>query len=260
MEQLVLFLYRKRRIVAWPLLGLILAIGSWWWFGTVKVNELEWRHVQPFGIRLPLKYNIHGIDVSHHNSRIDWKRVCKMQAEGISLQFAFVKATEGATLVDRRFKKNWQEAQKAGLKRGAYHFYLPRRDPEKQARNYISTVTLKPGDFAPVLDFEKDGKGQVPTEKLIDNLRIWLTTVEAHYGIKPIIYTNGHFYLLYIAGNFDDYPLWIADYSTEHLNEYKTDQLYLWQHSKGGWVDGIRGAVDFNVFVLDPERMQEICL
>ncbi|RAJ99870.1 lysozyme [Larkinella arboricola] len=261
MSQIVLYLYRKRKYFRWPFLALcLLLVGLWWYRSLENVNELQWQYVNGYGIRMPLKYTIHGIDVSHHNSRINWKRVCQAQANGVSLQFVFVKATEGATLVDRRFKHNWKEAGKVGLKRGAYHFYHPKRDPAKQARNFIKTVTLKPGDFAPVLDIERNDKGRVPADKLIADIRIWLRLVEDHYGMKPIIYVNRHFYLLYIAGNFDDYPLWLADYSSDHPDQFKADRLYIWQHNEKGSVDGIRGKVDFNVFVCEPERLKEICL
>lgn len=222
------------------------------------VDNMDWRLVRAFGIRLPMRYNIHGIDVSRHNDRIDWKRVRQMEADGVRLQFVFVKATEGATLADKHFAKNWREAKKSALRRGAYHFYHPTRDPLKQADNFIRTVELSAGDFAPVVDFEVvNGQSD---ETIIEGLRLWLETVEAHYHIRPIIYTNGNLYRRYVKGNLDQYPLWIADYSTEHLRRYDADKLYLWQHSQSGWVKGIRGRVDFNVFVMEGNRMAEICL
>ncbi|MFC5408650.1 glycoside hydrolase family 25 protein [Larkinella bovis] len=261
MSDLVLFIYRKRHYLFWPFLAFCLVlVGLWWKRSQKEINELQWQFVNGYGIRMPLKYTIHGIDVSHHNSHINWKRVRQAQADGVTLQFVFVKATEGATLVDRRFKHNWAEARKAGLKRGAYHFYHPKRDPVKQAQNFIQAVPLKPGDFAPVLDLERNDRGRVPAEKLIADVRTWLQRVEDHYGRKPIIYVNRHFYKLYIDGNFDDYPLWIADYSSNHPKEFNAERLYIWQHNEKGSVDGIRGNVDFNVFVCEPERMNEICL
>ena len=220
--------------------------------------DMDWRLVQAFGIRLPMRYGIHGIDVSRHNSRIDWKRVRQMEADGVRLQFVFMKATEGATLADNNFARNWREAKKSALRRGAYHFYHPTRDPLKQANNFIRTVELSEGDFAPVVDFEVvNGQSD---ETIIEGLRLWLETVEAHYHVRPIIYTNGSLYRRYVKGNLDEYPLWIADYSTKHLRDYNADKLYLWQHSQSGWVRGIRGHVDFDAFVMDENRMREICL
>src|SRR6476660_2447595 len=59
-----------------------------------------------------------GIDVSHHQGEIDWPRVA---SDGV--RFAYIKASEGGTVPDHRFRENWVEAKKAGLRRGAYHFF-----------------------------------------------------------------------------------------------------------------------------------------
>jgi len=259
MKGRVLFTIIVRRY-GWWIAGLLGLAGLWLLVRPARMVEedKDWRYVKSFGIRLPMRYGVHGIDVSRHNSQINWKRVRQMEADGVRLQFVFIKATEGATLTDRHFAKNWREARKSGLRRGAYHFYHPTRDPQKQANSFIKRVDLEPGDFAPVLDFEVIN-GQ-PKNKVIDGLRLWLELVEDHYNVRPIIYTNGNLYRNYIKGNLDDYPLWIADYSNTHLRDYNPDKLYLWQHNQSGWVQGIRGRVDFNVFVMEPERMNEICL
>lgn len=58
-----------------------------------------------------------GIDVSHWQGIIDWKKV-----RGAGYSFAFLKATEGSRIVDDRFRANAQDAKNAGLLVGAYHF------------------------------------------------------------------------------------------------------------------------------------------
>jgi lysozyme len=253
----VLVTFLLNRYGLW-ILSLVVVIGLILIALPSRKVDMDWRFVQAFGIRLPMHYAIHGIDVSRHNDRIDWKRVRQMEAEGVRLQFVFVKATEGATLADKNFTKNWREAKKSSLRRGAYHFYHPTRDPIKQAKNFIRIVELSEGDFAPVVDFEVTNGQSMRT--IIGGLRLWLETVEEHYHVRPIIYTNKNLYRRYIDGNLDQYPLWIADYSTEHLRDYDPDKLYLWQHSQTGWVQGIRGRVDFNVFVMDERKMKDICL
>lgn len=246
-----------RRYGLWIAALLILVAGIWAVLSR-RPADMDWRFVQAFGIKLPMHYTIHGIDVSRHNDRINWARVRQMEADGVRLQFVFIKATEGATLADKHFDKNWSEAKKSNLRRGAYHFYHPTRDPIKQADNFIKHVDLSAGDFAPVVDFEViNGQSD---ETIVNGLRLWLETVEEHYQIRPIIYTNGNLYKRYIKRNLDDYPLWIADYSTKHLRSYNADKLYLWQHNPSGWVKGIRGQVDFNVFVMDENRLNDICL
>lgn len=252
---LVQFIFRRYGLWIAALLILIIVVWIRW---SRRPDAMDWRFVQAFGIRLPMRYGIHGIDVSRHNDRINWERVREMEADGVRLQFVFIKATEGATLSDRHFTKNWREAKKSSLRRGAYHFYHPTRDPLKQADNFIKHVSLQEGDFAPVVDFEVTN-GQ-SDETIVNGLRLWLKTVGTYYQTQPIIYTNGNLYRRYIKGNLDDYPLWIADYSTKHLRRYNSDKLYLWQHNPSGWVQGIRGQVDFNVFVMNEDRLKEICL
>src|SRR3954469_22613633 len=57
-----------------------------------------------------------GIDVSHHQGTINWDAVA-----GDGVEFAWMKATEGATFRDASFARNWHQAGAAGLARGAYH-------------------------------------------------------------------------------------------------------------------------------------------
>ncbi|MBC8152714.1 MAG: glycoside hydrolase, partial [Bacteroidetes bacterium] len=163
-----------------------------------------------------------------------------------------------ATLIDKSFARNWTGAGQAGLRRGAYHFYHPTRDPIKQADNFIRRVTLKAGDFAPVLDFEVTNSQ--PDANILRDLRIWLDAIEDHYDQKPIIYTNAYLYKRFIKGHLADYPLWIADYSNAHLRQYDPTNLYIWQHNKSGLVPGISGMVDINTFVQEPDNLRDICL
>ena len=51
-------------------------------------------------------YPVKGVDVSAHQKEIDWRGLA---SEDIS--FAFIKATEGSSHVDKNFKKNWREAK-----------------------------------------------------------------------------------------------------------------------------------------------------
>lgn len=257
MKNRVLFNIIVRRYGLW-IGAFLLVLITFFVVRSRRAAELDWQFVRAFGIRLPMRFGIHGIDVSRHNDRINWERVREMEADGVRLQFVFIKATEGATLADKHFGKNWREAKKSALRRGAYHFYHPTRDPLKQANNFIRTVDLSEGDFVPVVDFEViNGQSD---ETIINGLRLWLETVEEHYHARPMIYTNGNLYKRYIKGNLDEYPLWIADYSAKHLRNYNADKLYLWQHNQSGWVHGIRGQVDFNVFVMDEDRLKDICL
>jgi lysozyme len=221
----------------------------------------KWRYVDEFGIKLPMRYEIHGIDVSHHNESIDWQKVKNSTDDNIKIDFCFIKATEGTDLKDSDFQKNWQGAKKVGLTAGAYHFFVPSSDPTLQAKNFIQSVSLEKGDFVPVLDFEIHGKNKSVRKNLTKNAKIWLEIIEKHYGVKPIIYTNGYIYNTYIKENFENYPLWISDYDSQKLSHFGEDaNILIWQHSTNGHLDGIKGNVDFNVFIGSKYHFDDICI
>lgn len=198
-------------------------------------------------------YEVQGIDISHHQSDIDWDMVATQ-----NVHFAFVKATEGITHNDSRYCNNWDEIRRVGLKRGAYHFFRPATSAELQARNFINWVEMSNGDLPPVLDVEVlDGASKV---MLITGIRTWLYIVEASYGVKPILYTNIKFYNKYLAGHFNDYPLWIARYHNREPRLACGRDWNFWQYGNSGTLAGINGHVDFNVFSGTQVDLEALCL
>ena len=199
------------------------------------------------------EYEVHGIDVSHYQSQIDWESIL---AQNIS--FAFVKATEGESFADSLYNANWPEMKRVGIKRGAYHFFRPTLSVYKQAKNFMDNVTLEIGDLPPVLDIEvDDGASQ---ELVVFRIKTWLEMIEHHYSIRPIIYTNITFFNKYIAGNLDEYPIWIARYNYSEPRLAFNKQWDFWQYGNRGRLDGIEGDVDFNVFNGNMERLESFCL
>jgi lysozyme len=214
------------------------------------------KDLKSFGIDFPAKYKVHGIDVSHYQKDIDWQEVSSMKIKDISIDFVFIKATEDRHIKDKRFADNWQQAQKHGLIRGAYHYYRPNTPSKYQAQNFIAQVSLDKGDLPPVLDIEITGK--YPIDNLRAGLQNWLNTIEKHYGLKPIIYSNHHFYKEHLEGYFDGYPLWIARYNV-YTTGIENNKWLFWQHSQDGLVNGIAGRTDFNVFNGSMRDLKAIC-
>ena len=73
-----------------------------------------------------------GIDVSKFQGDIRWSEVAKTE-----IKFAFIKATQGTTIVDSRFKENWNEIQSTPLKYSAYHFFHSNKGIDTNKRYYI---------------------------------------------------------------------------------------------------------------------------
>ncbi len=235
---------------------IVIAIGAaiWWYKREEKISFVRY---DEFGIDMPVNYKIHGIDVSKFQKEINWHAVKQMQVDKIRISFAFIKATEGITRQDAAFRQNWERAGKAGLVRGAYHFFYSTRDPIKQAINFQNVVALQSGDLPPVLDIETSNNQ--PAAVIRSTAKIWLEEMEKAYKVKPIIYTNIHFYETYLGNEFDDYPLWIAHYYQKERPASNRAWLF-WQHSDIGRVNGIRTTVDFNVFKGDSSDLMKLCI
>lgn len=210
-----------------------------------------------FGIAIPVNYPIHGIDVSRYQQLIDWEDVKAMNVNNITISFAYVKATEGINLVDAQYRRNWIEADEQDIIKGAYHYFVAGKSGTLQAKNYIGIVDLNKGDLPPVVDVE-DTNGADP-EKIDQELSEWLSIVENHYHVKPVIYTYIDFYNRYIREKFSDYPVWIAHYLQPVKPRIEAPWLF-WQHSEKGRVNGIRTPVDFNVFNGDSLDFQNLLI
>ena len=180
-----------------------------------------------------------GVDISRYQGDVD---MAVLKEQGV--QFIYIKATEGVGHTDERFAENWAHAKEAGLARGAYHFFRTSKDPLLQAQNFISAVTLTHADLPPVLDVETIHSGCTP-EELNRKALTWLKTVEAHYGRKPMVYTNDKFALDILSEDITGhYPLWIARYNSAPP---RTSGWSRWQFSDKAVVYGIRGYVDLSV-------------
>lgn len=227
------------------LLLILMLIGGAAYLGYRTYYRPSFVHYPAFGISLPGNYNIHGIDVSRYQKNIGWKLVEEMEVNGVKIGFAFMKATEGLTSTDRHFKRNWKDAGKTAVARGAYHFFIASKSGKAQAVHFLDHVDLEDGDLPPVLDVEQMNGVAVST--LQQRVADWLQIVEKAYGVKPIIYTNADFYERNLAGRFDEYPLWVAHYLVKDKPRIKR-KWHFWQHSETGRVNGIDARVDFNVF------------
>ncbi|MCB0527199.1 MAG: glycoside hydrolase family 25 protein [Saprospiraceae bacterium] len=221
---------------------------------------LHYKEYKHFGIRIPRGYQVHGIDVSRYQSRVDWERVRNMQVDGIRVSFAFIKATEGSWKEDPEFDSNWRNARRAGIIRGAYHYFLPDISPKDQAKVFTGTVRLLSGDLPPVVDVEETrGMNKAQIQRYTKEFLILL---EKRYKVRPILYTNKDFYKRFFAENeaFRDYRFWIAHYHVADFDMPGDQEWHFWQHSDRGNVNGINEPVDFNVFNGDSAALRSICI
>ncbi len=204
-----------------------------------------------FGHRAPHRHPVHGIDVSRFQGKIDWRAARKA-----GVNFAFIKATEGGDLLDSSFKTNWHEADRAGVLRGAYHFYYFCTDAKTQANWYIRNVPRGKGALPPVLDMEWNHlsptcKKRPPGSEVRASMKTFLDRLERHYGQRPIIYTTPAFYRENDLGRMKREEFWLRSVAKTLDQVYPKQSWSFWQYSGTGIVAGIEGDVDLNAFAGD---------
>lgn len=212
-------------------------------FGTVlyRMNQRRLPHVEVDRNRWPVR----GIDVSKHNGEIDFAKVA-----ADSIDFVYIKATEGAEYEDPNFALNYVRARRAGLAVGAYHFFRFDVSGLKQAYNLMETLHNVRLDLPVAIDVEEwSNAPATSTDDIIDRLEVMVERLEAS-GYDIIIYTNKSGYSRFIKQRLGRLPVWICSFTDPPL----ADEWLLWQHSHRGRVNGIRGSVDLNTFNGDHTR------
>ncbi len=198
------------------------------------------------------RYPIRGIDISHHQGRIDWDKIDKAD-----IRFVFIKATEGENHHDSLFVENRRQAHARDMAAGAYHFFTFCKSGVVQAQNYICNVPADSIDMPPVIDLEYGGNCRKENrfENLIMEIDDFIKAVETHYGKRVLIYTTKEFYNNYLSEKFPDNPIWIRDIISEpKLNDNRN--WTFWQYANRGSLDGIYEPVDLNVFYGNEENFR----
>jgi lysozyme len=189
------------------------------------------------------EYPIVGIDISHHNRRINWEELREAK-----LSFVVIKATEGATYRDSLFMHNYTTSKAEGYKTGAYLFYRFCKSPEEQAANFIHFVPKDSTDMPPVIDLEFGGNCETDLSKdeLTNQIARCMQLLEEHYGKRPIIYVTQNFYDEYLTTRLTDYPLWIRNiYDYPEVKPGR--EWIIWQYANRARVRGVYKFVDLNV-------------
>ena len=268
-KPLLVLLFESRFFVITALLVLVFSFGyhyrkglsHYLGFISHKMNSTEVKakrisDVRNFQVLESHKGKSIGLDVSEFQGEIDWE-LTKTLENSYALDFVFIRATAGMDKVDRKFDYNWLEAKNNKLIRGAYHYYRPNENSIDQANFFIKTVQLHKGDLPPVLDIEK-----LPKNQSMKNLKLglnrWLRVVEAHYKVKPIIYTGEKYYNDFLKDDFKDYLFWIANYN--FYREKIGDDWLFWQFTEKATVSGIKGNVDVNIYNGDLEQLRFITI
>lgn len=186
-----------------------------------------------------------GIDVSVYQGEINFEEV---RRSGIKV--VYIRAGYGVGDEDETFRRNAEQARKAGLRFGFY-FYVTARTPyeaELQGRYFASLIKDTEYDCRPAMDFEEYG-GLSHTE--IKNIGLsFIRALEDGTKHLPLLYTDAYAASLVWGADFSRYPLWVADYGPTEP-DVTGDTWKSWagfQYSDQGRIGGIEDAVDLDKF------------
>ena len=198
--------------------------------------------------------HVFGIDVSHYQGNIDWKKV-KAQ----DIEFAIMKCMYEAQShrIDETFERNYMHCGIYGIARGVYIFIGSSSiaDPVRDANALIGHLKDRSLEYGIWLDYESDALRKLGKNRIRELTYIYADIFRSA-GYYVGIYCNQDWYDHVIHPDLKkDFDFWIARYPLRDDGEYheysklkpKFAEAVAWQYSSKGHVDGINVHVDMDV-------------
>ena len=185
----------------------------------------------------------YGIDVSRYQGKIDWSQISKYEEHKI--EFVYIKATEGASLIDNSYKINFDGAKKNHFLVGSYHFFRAKTPAKLQYDNFVSQVNREDQDLIPIVDVEE--MNGCKSKAFQENFKLFLKLVENEFGKKPMIYTSNSFYNKHLSLRFKGYRFFIGRYSLFKPFMADGHDWTIWQFTETGKMNGIAKHIDVDV-------------
>lgn len=226
---------KRKRLVLWLITLGIAAI-------VIDLSVLLYTGKIWFNSPTRKEYPVQGITVSALQGVINFNA---LEMENIS--FAYLRASEGESLVDEQFKASWDNSKDSTVKTGAYHKFSFSDDGETQAENFIKTV----GKIAnsgyrlhPAVEVTKNGLSLAYSpdkDTVVRELKKFCKAVKDEYGVNPIIITGDKFYKDYLQDDFSGFKLWIVDL----FSKPSSISWSLWCYSPRGKLNGISNSGNY---------------
>lgn len=188
-------------------------------------------------------HHIKGIDVSHWQGEIEWKKV-----KDAGTAFVFIKATEAQTFIDPMFRHYYEGAAEVGLAIGFYHFarFSNKKEAVKEAKHFIQTTKGLGVNLPYVLDLESTNA--TAAGDLSMAAATYLDTIESETDHDTMLYTYTNFAKNHLTQRLKEIPLWIAHYGVKQPGRNGIwEKWSAFQYSDKGQIDGINGYVDVDV-------------
>lgn len=196
-----------------------------------------------------------GIDVAKWNGIIDWEKVKSDEVE-----FVILKAIDKSNKKEEAFERNYAGAKSVGLPIDVYNYSYATTTQKAEIDAYSLIEAIKGKTIDRVwLDVEDSLFRSVGNGLIKDIVKAYQNIVESN-GYRFGVYTGLSFYNEHFRGynSFFDFPFWIARYpSNNQMTIDKepqadkkpiiTNDLWGWQYTSNGKVNGINTKVDISL-------------
>lgn len=203
----------------------------------------------------------YGIDVSKFQGTIDWTQVASTGINFAMVRVGYRDSVTGEIKADTNAKYNMQEAEKNGIKVGAYFFSTAVTSTEAVEEadwvaNYISKYAITYPVGYNCEGFENSSSRQYSLSK-DDRSNFAVAFLNEIYkkGYTPIFYASKNEMANDAKWNTSTlgskFKIWMAWYNQDTSNISQGPQAGfkydMWQYSNQGSVAGIKGKVDVNI-------------
>lgn len=199
-----------------------------------------------------------GIDVSHHNGKIDWAAV-----RDAGVDFAIIRVgfrgygDEGALKLDSRFSENVEGALNNGIQVGVYFYsqaitVYEAVEEASVAVNYSRKyhITFPIYFDTEFSNSEHSGRADRLTASQRTNIAVAFCEAVKNAGYKPGVYASKTFFTDELNfSRLSNYEIWVAHYTSE-TTDFKYDYK-VWQYTPKGRVNGIPNDTDINIALFD---------
>lgn len=202
-----------------------------------------------------------GIDVAKYQGTIDWKQVAEAGVDFAMVRVGYRGLVNGEITADTNAKYNMQEAQKYGIKLGAYFFSTAVTEAEAREEaawvaDYISQyqITYPVAYNCEGFNDPENRQYSLTKAQRTDIALAFLETIENH-GYEAMFYASKNEMqgdaLWETSRIEEDYKVWVAQYPEEPYPETERSAYegshQMWQYTRNGIVPGIGQSVDLNV-------------
>jgi GH25 family lysozyme M1 (1,4-beta-N-acetylmuramidase) len=211
-----------------------------------------------------------GIDVSRYQGQIDWNQVAASGIQFAMIRVGYRTQETGMLNEDLYARYNLQEANRVGIKVGAYFFSTAVTEAEvlEEADFTINLISKYNITFPVAYDCEGYRKTSSRQFTLSNDVRTslaakFLDTVAAA-GYTPMFYagrneiTDSRDWNMTVLNN---YKIWVAQYPADPFPATSASTYAgvhaMWQYTNGGYIAGISSRVDMNVSYFNYDGIAE---